>query len=132
VDALFQQTGVIRADTIDEMFDIAACLDLQPLPPGRRVAVVTNAGGPRHSRGGRVRVGRPDRTGIFGGNPGATGAFLRRSEYRNPVDMIASAGPDQYRRAIETALTSDDADALVVIYTPVDRTKTDEDDRRNP
>ena len=46
VDALFHQSGVIRADTIDEMFDIAACLDTQPLPPGRRVAIVTNAGGP--------------------------------------------------------------------------------------
>ena len=46
VDALFQQSGVIRADTIDEMFDVAACLDAQPLPAGRRVAIVTNAGGP--------------------------------------------------------------------------------------
>ena len=46
VDALFHQSGVIRADTIDEMFDIAACLDAQPLPAGRRVGIVTNAGGP--------------------------------------------------------------------------------------
>ena len=43
---LFRQSGVIRADTIDEMMDIAACLDLQPLPNGKRVAIVTNAGGP--------------------------------------------------------------------------------------
>src|SRR6185436_10983657 len=46
VNALFQQSGVIRADTIDEMFDVAACLEAQPLPDGRRVAIVTNAGGP--------------------------------------------------------------------------------------
>ena len=46
VDAPFHQSGVIRADTIDEMFDIATCLDAQPLPAGRRVAIVTNAGGP--------------------------------------------------------------------------------------
>ena len=46
VEALFHQSGVIRADTIDEMFDIAICLDAQPLPKGRRVAIVTNAGGP--------------------------------------------------------------------------------------
>src|SRR6185436_18178953 len=46
VDALFHQAGVLRADTMDELFDIAACLDSQPLPPGRRVAIVTNAGGP--------------------------------------------------------------------------------------
>ena len=43
--AIFQQTGIISADRIDEMFDIAVCLDLQPLPKGRRVAIVTNAGG---------------------------------------------------------------------------------------
>jgi acyl-CoA synthetase (NDP forming) len=46
VAALFHQTGVIRADTIDEMFDLAACLSAQPLPRGGRVAIVTNAGGP--------------------------------------------------------------------------------------
>ena len=46
VDALFRQAGVIRADTLEEMFDLAAALSNQPLPPGRRVAVVTNAGGP--------------------------------------------------------------------------------------
>jgi len=43
--AIFQQTGIISAERIDEMFDIAVCLDLQPLPKGRRVAIVTNAGG---------------------------------------------------------------------------------------
>src|SRR5579871_2408648 len=46
VDELFRATGVIRADTIDEMFDIASCLASQPLPAGPRVGVVTNAGGP--------------------------------------------------------------------------------------
>ncbi len=125
VDALFQQTGVIRADTIDEMFDIAACLDLQPLPPGRRVAVVTNAGGP-----GILAVDACESAGLtVPAFSAATrehlAAFLpAEASIGNPVDMIASAGPDQYRRAIEAALTSDDADALIVIYTPVDRTKT--------
>ncbi len=46
VAALFAQSGIIRADTIDEMFDVAQCLDLQPLPEGRRVAILTNTGGP--------------------------------------------------------------------------------------
>ncbi len=46
VDALFQQTGVIRAETLDEMFDIASLLDNQPLIKGRRVGIITNAGGP--------------------------------------------------------------------------------------
>src|SRR6185436_7393938 len=45
-DALFRQTGVIRAETLDEMFDIAATLGSQPLPKGRRIGIITNAGGP--------------------------------------------------------------------------------------
>jgi len=45
VDALFRQTGVIRAESLDEMFDIASAVESQPLPKGRRVAIVTNAGG---------------------------------------------------------------------------------------
>jgi acetyl coenzyme A synthetase (ADP forming)-like protein len=127
VEALFQQTGVIRADTIDEMFDIAACLDWQPLPAGRRVAIVTNAGGP-----GILAVDACVAAGLdvveFGDATRARLAeFLpREAAIGNPVDMVASAGADEYRRTIEVALTSDDTDALLVIFTPVDRRKTAE------
>ena len=121
VDALFHQAGVIRADTIDEMFDIATCLEAQPLPPGRRVAIVTNAGGP-----GILAVDACEAAGLtvapFTDTTRARlAAFLPpEASVGNPVDMIASAGPDAYRRAIEVALTSDDTDAVIVIFTPVD------------
>jgi acetyl coenzyme A synthetase (ADP forming)-like protein len=121
VDALFHQSGVIRAETIDEMFDIAACLDLQPLPAGRRVAIVTNAGGP-----GILTVDACEANGLtvppFSAETRARlSAFLPpEASVANPVDMVASAGPDAYRRAIEAALTSSESDALVVVYTPVD------------
>ena len=59
VDAIFQQTGIISASRIDEMFDIAVCLDLQPLPPGRRVAILTNAAGPEFLPPMHVRHRRP-------------------------------------------------------------------------
>ena len=127
VEALFQQTGVIRADTIDEMFDVAACLDLQPLPAGRRVAIVTNAGGP-----GILAVDACVAAGLdvveFGQATRARLAAFLPSEASigNPVDMVASAGPDEYRRTVEIAMTSDDADALIVIFTPVDRRKAAE------
>ena len=120
-DALFHQSGVIRADTIDEMFDIAACLDAQPLPAGRRVAIVTNAGGP-----GILAVDACEAAGLrvmpFGAATRARlAAFLpAEASVGNPVDMVASAGPAEYRRAVEVALTADDADALIVIFTPVD------------
>jgi acetyl coenzyme A synthetase (ADP forming)-like protein len=122
VDALFHQAGVIRADTIDEMFDIAACLDAQPLPAGRRVAIVTNAGGP-----GILAVDACESSGLtvapFSENTRAQlSAFLpQAASTGNPVDMIASAGPDEYRQAIEIALTDKDTDALIVIFAPVDQ-----------
>ena len=122
VDALFHQCGVIRADTIDEMFDIAACLDAQPLPAGRRVAIVTNAGGP-----GILAVDACESSGLtvppFPAETRARlGAFLpHAASTGNPVDMIASAGPDEYRQAIEVALSDRDTDALIVIFAPVDQ-----------
>jgi acetyl coenzyme A synthetase (ADP forming)-like protein len=121
VDALFHQSGVIRADTIDEMFDLASCLEAQPLPAGRRVAIVTNAGGP-----GILAVDACEAAGltVTPFSPATRqrlAAFLPpEASVANPVDMVASAGPTEYRRTIEVALTADDTDALIVIYTPVD------------
>jgi acetate---CoA ligase (ADP-forming) len=121
VDALFHQSGVIRADTIDEMFDIAACLDAQPLPAGRRVAIVTNAGGP-----GILAVDACESSGLtvapFSEETRTRlAAFLpHAASTGNPVDMIASAGPDEYRQAIEVALADEETDALIVIFAPVD------------
>jgi acetate---CoA ligase (ADP-forming) len=125
VDALFRQSGVLRADTLDEMFDIAACLEAQPLPSGRRVAIVTNAGGP-----GILAVDACESAGLtvveFSADTRARLAkFLPpEASIGNPVDMVASAGPAEYRRAIEVALTAADVDALIVIFTPVDVSRT--------
>ena len=121
IDALFHQSGVIRADTIDEMFDVAACLDLQPLPAGRRVAVITNAGGP-----GILAVDACEAAGLTVAE--FSEATRRRLAERlptlatvtNPVDMVASAGAGEYRHCIEIALAADEVDALIVIYTTVD------------
>jgi acetate---CoA ligase (ADP-forming) len=121
VEALFRQTGVIRADTIDQMFDVAACLDAQPLPKGRRVAIVTNAGGP-----GILAVDACESADLavapFGDSTRARLAtFLPPfATLTNPVDMVASAGADEYQRTIEAVLAADEVDALIVIYTPVD------------
>jgi acyl-CoA synthetase (NDP forming)/GNAT superfamily N-acetyltransferase len=112
VEGLFRQAGVIRADTIDEMFDLAACLDVQPLPPGRRVGIVTNAGGP-----GILAADACAAAGVQ--VPPAAGGL------NNPIDLLASGGPGDYRRAIETLLTADDVDAVLAIYTTIDSTQTD-------
>lgn len=111
VDGLFQQAGVIRADTIDELFDIAACLDLQPLPRGNRVGIVTNAGGPGILAADACLAASLDVPATCGGSV-------------NPRDLIASAGAGAYREALASMLASDDVDAIVVIYTTIDRTQT--------
>jgi acetyl coenzyme A synthetase (ADP forming)-like protein len=127
VEALFHQSGVIRADTIDEMFDIAVCLDAQPLPQGGRVAIVTNAGGP-----GILAVDACVAAGLTVAEFSAAtcarlGAFLpSTASVCNPVDMVASAGPEEYRQAIEVAASADEADALIVIFTPVDTSRSEE------
>jgi acyl-CoA synthetase (NDP forming) len=126
VDALFHQAGVLRADTMDELFDIAACLDSQPLPPGRRVAIVTNAGGP-----GILAVDACEAAGLtivpfVAATRERLSTFLpAEASLGNPVDMVASAGPDAYKRALEIALAADEVDAVMVIYTPVDPRSAD-------
>ncbi len=123
VEALFHQSGVIRADTIDEMFDVAACLDSQPLPPGRKVAIVTNAGGPGILAVDACEAADLEVSEFSADTRARLAAFLPAvASFGNPVDMVASAGPDEYRQAIEVALTAEETDALIVIYTPVDAT----------
>lgn len=119
VDALFRQAGVIRTDTLEEMFDVTSLLASQPPPRGRRVAIVTNAGGPGIlcadtciAEGLEVPV-----------LAGETQDRLRRllapgAGVDNPVDMIASATAAQYREAIGIVGADPDVDALVVIFIP--------------
>lgn len=120
VDALFRQTGVIRADTLDEMFELAATLGNQPLPRGRRTAIITNAGGP-----GILCADTCEAGGLLVSElSNETKARLREflpvnASVANPVDMIASAGPDQFRRAITTLLAVDEVESLIVIYISV-------------
>lgn len=120
VDALFRLTGVIRADTLEEMFDLAAALGSQPLPRGRRVGIVTNAGGPAI-----LCADACEAAGLVLPEFSAQTQSRLRSvlpaaaSVANPVDMIASAGPEHYAPVVETVLAADEIDALIVIYIPV-------------
>jgi acetate---CoA ligase (ADP-forming) len=119
VDALFQQAGVIRTDTLAELFDAALLMGSQPLPAGNRVAILTNAGGPAIlcadacEAAGLVVPALPAevRSSLAGFLPAAASTA-------NPVDMIASASAQDYRRAIEVLSGCDGIDSLIVIFTP--------------
>jgi acyl-CoA synthetase (NDP forming) len=122
VDALFRQTGVIRAETLDEMFDVAAALDSQPLPKGRRVAIITNAGGPGILCTDACEAGGLIVPELSEQVRSMLQAFLpAAASVSNPVDMIASARADSYGKTIKTVLQAPDIDAVIVIYIPVDR-----------
>lgn len=127
VDALFRQTGVIRAETLDEMFDLGTMLSNQPLPRGRRVAIVTNAGGPGIMCTDACEAGGLQVPELDDATKSKLAAFLPpAASVRNPVDMIASASPEQFRQTVETTLAADEVDALIVIYIPVGVANTDD------
>ena len=127
VDALFRQAGVVRTDTLAELFDVASLLANQPLPEGRRVGIITNAGGPAilcadacEARGLEVPV-------LSESSKARLRAFLPAgASVGNPVDMIASAPAEHYRKAMEIVGNDDNIDSLIVIFTPPLVTRADD------
>jgi acetate---CoA ligase (ADP-forming) len=120
VDALFHQAGIMRAETLEEMFDLAAALNTQPLPRGRRVAIVTNAGGPGILCADACEAGELVAPELSEATRARLATILPAAAgLSNPIDMIASAPPEHYRQVIETVLAADEIDALIVIYIPV-------------
>jgi acetyl coenzyme A synthetase (ADP forming)-like protein len=118
VDAVVHQTGVIRVDTLEELLDLTAALSMQPLPRGRRVAVLTNAGGPAILCADVCEASGLLLPELSTATQEKLAAFLPASAgLSNPVDMIASATPEQYHRAISTLLHSGEVDSLIVLYT---------------
>jgi acetate---CoA ligase (ADP-forming) len=120
VDSLFHQTGVIRADTLQELFDLATALSTQPLPAGRRVGILTNAGGlgilcaDSCEANGLIVPELPVETRT------QLKAFLPASaSVTNPVDMIASASAEHFSKALEILLPSAELDAIIVLYIDV-------------
>ena len=98
VDELFRQAGVIRTDTLEEMFDVAALLANQPVPQGNRVAIVTNAGGPGILAADACEAAGLALAQLSEDTKARLRAFLpRAASIGNPVDMIASAAAAQYR-----------------------------------
>jgi acetate---CoA ligase (ADP-forming) len=127
VDALFGQAGVIRVDTLEELFDAAQVLAHQPLPQGRRVAIVSNGGGPAI-----LAADACAGAGLEVPELGAeTQARLRDSTspdagVRNPIDLVASATATTYERALRTVLRDEQVDAVIVIFVPPLVTQADD------
>ncbi|MEX0880786.1 MAG: acetate--CoA ligase family protein [Thermoanaerobaculia bacterium] len=119
VEALLRQSGVIRTRTLEELFDVASLLAHQPIPSGRRVAILTNAGGPAI-----LAADACESQGlVLASLADATGRSLRSflpaaASVANPVDMLASASAHDYGRAMRAVLADPGVDSLLVIYIP--------------
>ncbi|HEY7784107.1 MAG TPA: GNAT family N-acetyltransferase, partial [Pyrinomonadaceae bacterium] len=119
VDALFRQAGVIRTDTLSELFDVASLLANQPLPNGHRVGIITNAGGPGILCADACEARELDVPVLSETTQARLREFLPAgASTTNPVDMIASASADDYDKAIEIVAADENVDALIVIFTP--------------
>ncbi|MFQ5607647.1 MAG: acetate--CoA ligase family protein, partial [Candidatus Zixiibacteriota bacterium] len=119
VDAFFEQTGVIRVDTVEQLFDVAASLSNQPVPKGRRVAIATNAGGPAIlavdalvSQGVRTpRLSEKTAKKL-------SAALPKDANISNPLDLIAGAGPAEFKKALRILKSDRNYDAIVPIFVP--------------
>jgi acetyl coenzyme A synthetase (ADP forming)-like protein len=119
VDALFRQSGVIRTDTIEELFDTALLLALQPIPVGPRVAILTNAGGPGIMAADACEGSGLALPSLEPKTVKALRAFLPvEASTRNPVDMIASANAESYEKAVRLLHADKNVDAVIVIFVP--------------
>jgi acetyltransferase len=118
-DALFAQCGVLRVETLKQLFDYALAIGMQPLPQGNRVAIVTNAGGL-----GIMAVDASVRYGLeIAALQDATLEKLRQglppaANIHNPVDVLGDGREDRYRVALEAVLQDDQVDGVIVISTP--------------
>jgi acetyl coenzyme A synthetase (ADP forming)-like protein len=127
VDALFRQAGVIRTDTLAELFDVASLLTNQPLPSGQRVGIITNAGGPAILCADACEARELEVPVLSDESKARLREFLPAgASVGNPVDMIASASAEHYRKAIEIVAADPNVDALIVIFTPPLVTRADD------
>jgi acetyl coenzyme A synthetase (ADP forming)-like protein len=118
-DALLAQCGVLRADSVEELFDIAMAFEAQPVPAGNRVAIVTNAGGP-----GIIIADACESAGLEVATlTQETRARLHEllpaeASVRNPVDMIASATGERYQDVLDAVLDDPGVDAAIAAFVP--------------
>ena len=118
-NAAFRRAGVIRAETTEELFDWARALAWCPLPKGRSVGVLTNAGGP-----GVTAIDALEAQGLNIANlSSGTEAALRdlldpAASLKNPVDMLAAATPQQYAGCLQVLLDDAHVDSVMVILPP--------------
>ena len=118
-NAIFDQAGIIRVDTVDDLFDYAVAFSARKIPSGNRVAIITNAGGP-----GIIATDMTEMSGLQLAKFSAdTDWNLHQflpptANFNNPIDVIGDATRERYENALETVIQDENVDCVLMILTP--------------
>ena len=119
LEAAFRRCGVLRVNTIGEIFSMAEVLSKQPRPTGPHLTILTNAGGPGVlavdaliTSGGKLAEISSDAMGKF------NEILPPQWSHNNPVDILGDASPERYAKALEVAAADENSDGLLVVLTP--------------
>lgn len=119
VDALLAQAGVVRAGSIEELFDMAMAFGAATLPRSRRTVVLTNSGGPGILLADALEPYNLELVELSESTvTKLKGVLPPEASLRNPLDMIASANPTSYRNVLETLLADPKVDAAIAVFVP--------------
>jgi len=118
-ESAFKQSGIVRADTIRDFFNYAVAFSYQTLPKGKKVAIITNAGGP-----GIMATDACERNNIMMATlEKETIEKLKdflpgEANFYNPIDVLGDALADRYRKTLEVVVKDNNVDAVIVLLTP--------------
>jgi acetyltransferase len=119
LEAAFRRSGVLRVNTIADLFYMAEVLSKQPTPKGPRLTIVTNAGGPGVLATDALIMGGGELSELTPETMEAYNAVLPPTwSHNNPVDIIGDASPERYAKALEIAAKDSGSDGMLVILTP--------------
>lgn len=123
LDAALRRVGVLRVDSISDLFSMAEVLSKQPLPKGPNLSIITNAGGPGVIATDALIYSGGKLAPISDKTINALNEFLPTSwSHNNPIDILGDASPDVYAKTIDLLKDDKENDALLVILTPQDMT----------
>ncbi|MFB2937849.1 bifunctional acetate--CoA ligase family protein/GNAT family N-acetyltransferase [Aerosakkonemataceae cyanobacterium BLCC-F154] len=131
LNAAFRRSGVLRVNTIDDLFNMAEVLAKQPRPKGNRLTILTNAGGPGVLATDALITGGGQLAELSSETEEKLKLILPASaSTHNPIDILGDADPERYSKSLEIALKDPNSDGMLIVLTPQamsDPTKTAED-----
>jgi acetyltransferase len=121
--AAFRRAGVLRVDSIEDLFEMADTLGKQPRPRGPRLTILTNAGGPGVLATDALVAGKGELSVLSPASLAKLDGLLPPHwSHGNPIDILGDAGPERFAQALEIAFDQEETDGLLIILTPQDMT----------